>query len=1285
MQMKITRWRHGLAIMAVFFSHFLYSQTEDCTNGIDDDGDGLIDCFDTDCTCTGQCAGFYYTTCNADCYYVPPCGQISLGIQWTSDAPTGTYSPLVAGDMDHDGIPDIVTTGVESPDLYIIDGATGLTKVHVVAPTVWPGGTAPAIGDLDHDGYGEVVIVGFDRLLYCYNHDGTLNWVSAIQVGYAPRYRYSVPNIADFDHDGWAEVNVGNQVFSGQTGALLAEGGPGVSAGEHPARVITGLSFASPVVIDALPDSFCPDCSGLEIVAGNQVLAVNLQAGTVTPVVTAPAPFTDGFTSVADIDRDGDLDAIVQGRKSTNNFNTVYAWDLKTGTILRQFQLFNNWQEGASRVNVADLNGDGKLEISFMSYPKLYALKNDFSVMWTKDVNDASSITCSSVFDFCGDGSADIVYRDQDYLRIYDGATGNVSWQDDCHSATHIEAPLILDVDGDGQTEVVLECGSDPNNLAAGTVVAYEAIGTPGIASRKVWNQHAYFNTNINDDLSIPRYQQNPNIIGDTLVMNTFMNQYFNPTFPSPDGSIAFKSVVCTGDSLDVTIEVCNTGDNILPPQTPVSAYMGNPQTTPALWLGAVPVGTDVALGMCDTITFRIPRIANDSIFLVLNDDHSLATPFNLAQDFPVTAIGECGFTNNLAVFYYAYHPDLINLGPDTAICDHTTIMLDASGQDLSAWQWSDGSTQSSFTIHAPGLYAVSVTDICQIVQTDSVLITIDSSTVVNIGLDQSLCQGETVSFSESGFDFYNWSSPASLNCSTCANVTVSPSGSAQVILEAGFNNGCVNRDTAFVTVFDTFHYKIDTTICRGRTVTWNSQVIPPDSSVTFYLQTVHGCDSTVQVNVIGTSVGTYNHTVDTSVCLGSVLNYIGFDLMPGDQKTFNLSAITGCDSTVLVRVAPLDTFHIEEYKTICYGDSYNANGTLQNSSGDYGALFTARNGCDSTHIVHLTVLPQIQLEIDATTACFGEADASLSVMAPNVVQPVHYQWNILGVTDPQVQNIGAGNYALTVTDGNDCTETRQVTVDSYPAYTFTTSADSVSCYGQSDGAIDVSSPDPTILFALNDGAFAQTAHFDRLPAGQYTVLAEDGYGCVDTTMAEVLQPPLLSVQLPQDTTVQLGVSVPLSIALTGLDPVQWIWSDTTFLSCVQCPDPVVNTPLHTIRYMLTVIDENGCVASDELLLTIDPVVNLYIPNALGGSGDNSRFEINFGPAVGKVKLLRIFDRWGSLLHETQNALPGDASLGWDGRFKGALVNPGVYVWYLELELVDGQIIKKKGDVTVIR
>ena len=68
---------------------------------------------------------------------------------------------------------------------------------------------------------------------------------------------------------------------------------------------------------------------------------------------------------------------------------------------------------------------------------------------------------------------------------VIEGATGQIKWQDNCTSATHIENPLVLDVDGDGQTEIVIQCGQN-GSVFDGTVVAYEAVGLPGISSRRV-------------------------------------------------------------------------------------------------------------------------------------------------------------------------------------------------------------------------------------------------------------------------------------------------------------------------------------------------------------------------------------------------------------------------------------------------------------------------------------------------------------------------------------------------------------------------------------------------------------------------------------------------------------------------------------------------------------------------------------------------------------------------------------------------------------------------------
>jgi hypothetical protein len=1273
---------------ALFLPAFCLAQTatENCTNGADDDGDGLIDCYDQDCTCTGQCDDFYYTTCNADCYYIPPCGQISLGVQWVSQAETGNYSVLVAGDMDQDGVPEIVTYRVESPDIFIINGATGATKVHIVGPTIYQGGTAPAIADLDNDGFGELVISGNDRIVRCYSHTGVLKWESAAPVGYGGRYSTVTINIADFDHNGQPELNIGNQVFSGQTGALLAEAGPNASAGEHPARVSTGWSFCQPVAIDALPDNFCADCDGLEIVAGNQVMSVNLVTGAVTVINQAPPQYRDGFTSVVDFDRDGDLDAIVQGKR--NNQNTIYCWDLLSGTVIRQYQLPNNYIEGASRANVADLDGDGQLELSFVGHPRLFALENNFTVKWTRNINDQSSITSSSVFDFCGDGSVDIIYRGNEFLQVLNGATGQIAFQDECVSATHIENPLVLDVDADGQTEIVIQC-SDSNMPDSGYVVVYEAVGTPGIASRKVWNQHAYFNTNINEDLSVPRYQQNPHIVGDSLKLNTFLNQFFNPTFPSPDGVLTIDSAItCAGDSLAVTLTLCNPGDNILPPQTPLSIYRGNPQTTPATWLGAFPLGFALAGDSCRTFTAVIPRVANDSIFIVLNDNHTLPAPYSLDDDFPVTSIGECSFTNNIVGLYFAYAPETLALGADTTICHNGTLELDATGPDLVDYTWQDATTASTFTAPGPGTYSVTVTDLCGLTQTDEIVITLDTATVVRLGADRTICAGESVVLGENNFDTYSWSPASAVDCPTCAVVQANPAASTNVVLTGSFTNGCVSRDTVFIAVNDTFNYVIDTTICYGRTVTWNNVDIAPDSAHTFFLQTVSGCDSTVQVRVHGTALGTFQITVDTAVCLGQTLPFINLDLEPGDQQTFYLTASTGCDSTVLVNVAARDTFATAEALTICAGETATVFGQPLGASATVSMTFTALNGCDSTHTVALTVLDPIMIELNGTATCPNETTGELSAIVTGSAPPFTYAWTApASGNTPDLNGLPAGSYALTVTDAENCTETATAAVPAYPPIELAVATDSVDCFGQSDGVLTIDAPDSTLLFSLNGSPFSDQRLFSGLTAGPYVVEAEDINGCHDTISSQIYEPPQLLLSLPPAQSLNLGDSLLVDTDVAGLDPFEFQWSDSLYLSCADCPSPLIK-PLESRRYTLTVTDANGCTTSGELDVAVTRFIRVFLPNAVAPESANDfnrRFQPFSGSAVNRIVVFRIFDRWGALLHEVANGQPNDPANAWDGRSRGKYVDPGVYVWFLEVELVDGARETYRGDVTVVR
>ena len=67
------------------------------------------------------------------------------------------------------------------------------------------------------------------------------------------------------------------------------------------------------------------------------------------------------------------------------------------------------------------------------------------------------------------------------------------------------------------------------------------------------------------------------------------------------------------------------------------------------------------------------------------------------------------------------------------------------------------------------------------------------------------------------------------------------------------------------------------------------------------------------------------------------------------------------------------------------------------------------------------------------------------------------------------------------------------------------------------------------------------------------------------------------------------------------------------------------------------------------------------------------------------IKKLQIFDRWGSLIFVNQDFRPNNLTAGWSGEYRGVPVNPAVFVWWAEVELVDGREVVVKGDVTVVR
>ncbi|MCK6691770.1 MAG: gliding motility-associated C-terminal domain-containing protein, partial [Thermoanaerobaculia bacterium] len=132
----------------------------------------------------------------------------------------------------------------------------------------------------------------------------------------------------------------------------------------------------------------------------------------------------------------------------------------------------------------------------------------------------------------------------------------------------------------------------------------------------------------------------------------------------------------------------------------------------------------------------------------------------------------------------------------------------------------------------------------------------------------------------------------------------------------------------------------------------------------------------------------------------------------------------------------------------------------------------------------------------------------------------------------------------------------------------------------------------------------------------------------------------------------------------TGAVVDTFTWSPAELLTNPFVLEPYTNT-YESTTYTLIVQDENGCSATGTIRVNIDPNRNVYIPNVfLPGNprGLNDHFNPNVGRGVETINYMRIFDRWGNLMYERNAFYPNnnDFAEGWDGKYNGKYVMPGV-------------------------
>ena len=683
-----------ILLVTLAMASFCHTQETSCSNGIDDDGDGLIDQFDPDCQQSVDC---FIQGEEEDFTIMAP----EIHCSALLSAPSA-YSSPIAGDVDGDGDVEIMVLNHLTHCVIVISGVDCSVEAEIQfpIPSFETKAGNIALGDVDHDGYIDMFVAhgrggtpaqAIRRIEY----DGT-DYVTI----------WDTPNVATADRKHLDIIDI-NRDGSPE---LIPNGGFMVNS-------ITGAVYpgALPTVEDRGKGlyAFTADADAgnngnegdVELILGVSIYRYDFIAGSwnlIRDIATHSATWGHKTkVSLADLDLDGDIDAVACNHDS----NEYLAWDLQTTDIIAEASYAGS--PGISRASIGNFDDDPEPEFVFIHYNTLEVIDDvvnsnaatlGFSNLWSLAIVDPSAHTQVTLFDFDADGKKEIVYRGETELYVYRGeadAFGNAqqiynSGASTITSETGIEYPVIVDATGDGQANI-LAIGDSNSGLGEGLHI-YKTSGSPWAPSRKIWNTQAYTATNVNDDGTIPTVMQE-----NYLVYNDFMGQQ-GPYTPLPPDQIPTADLimsVAVGNGVagiiydncpdfGLAVQLCNQGDTPVGNNLNVEIYDGDPYVNAAaILVGNYELNTPIDTSECiiDTLFFTPNASTNhDFYFLINHNDPTGIYPLDatlVKRDHL-----ECDYSNNVLSHSFSCNRPPVLIDDDALVCSEMTINIDVLDND---------------------------------------------------------------------------------------------------------------------------------------------------------------------------------------------------------------------------------------------------------------------------------------------------------------------------------------------------------------------------------------------------------------------------------------------------------------------------------------------------------------------------------------------------------------------------------------------------------------------------
>ena len=353
-------------------------------------------------------------------------------------------------------------------------------------------------------------------------------------------------------------------------------------------------------------------------------------------------------------------------------------------------------------------------------------------------------------------------------------------------------------------------------------------------------------------------------------------------------------------------------------------------------------------------------------------------------------------------------------------------------------------------------------------------------------------------------------------------------------------------------------------------------------------------------------------------------------------------------------------------------------------------SVTVSSEGCSSVASATVTVhpLPVPAIVRSADVICAG-ASATLTASGGNT-----YVWST-GEQTPSivVSPTSTALYSITVTDQRGCVASASTSIQVNTLPVVVVSAENLGCYGESRGSLvieQISGGLPPYSYAIGNeplrsaGSLPATAAANLAP-GTYQLRVQDIGNCLNAITFVIPEASPLQLDLGPDPTIRIGDSVLLE-GLTNFVIDSVVWSPDSTLSTPDAASTYAR-PLTTNGFSLTAFDRNGCRVSDQIIVYVQRMVDVFVPNAFSPNGDgvNDKLVVLTERKIEHIRSFSIYSRWGEEVFFASDFPPNDPTYGWDGTHRGSTLNTGVFVYYLEVVYPDGGVELLKGDVLLMK